>query len=70
MIVREGEAPGRLWLTGFDAPFCHTMVVDKPMAGHNLKQAIARVNRVFAGKKGGLVVDTIGIAAVAKPRRP
>ena len=38
VIVREGEAPGRLWLTGFDAPCCHTMVVDKPMAGHNLMQ--------------------------------
>ncbi len=42
VIVREGEAPGRLWLTGFDAPCCHTMYVDKPMAGHNLMQAIAR----------------------------
>ncbi len=52
-----------MWLTGFDAPCCHTMYVDKPMAGHNLMQAIARVNQVFAGKDGGLVVDYIGIAA-------
>jgi type I restriction enzyme R subunit len=55
-----------MWLTGFDAPCCHTMYVDKPMAGHNLMQAIARVNRVFAGKEGGLVVDYIGIAAELK----
>ncbi len=51
-----------MWLTGFDAPCCHTMYVDKPMKGHNLMQAIARVNRVFRGKEGGLVVDYIGIA--------
>ncbi|WP_372847048.1 type I restriction enzyme endonuclease domain-containing protein, partial [Pontiella sp.] len=49
-------------LTGFDAPCCHTMYVDKPMQGHNLMQAIARVNRVFKDKPGGLVVDYIGIA--------
>jgi type I restriction enzyme R subunit len=51
-----------MWLTGFDAPCCHTMYVDKPMKGHNLMQAIARVNRVFKDKPGGLVVDYIGIA--------
>jgi type I site-specific restriction-modification system R (restriction) subunit len=55
-----------MWLTGFDAPCCHTMYVDKPMVGHNLMQAIARVNRVFKGKEGGLVVDYIGIAAELK----
>lgn len=51
-----------MWLTGFDAPCMHTMYVDKPMQGHGLMQAIARVNRVFANKEGGLVVDYIGIA--------
>lgn len=51
-----------MWLTGFDAPSCHTMYIDKPMRGHNLMQAIARVNRVFRDKQGGLVVDYIGIA--------
>ena len=51
-----------MWLTGFDAPCCHTMYVDKPMKEHNLMQAIARVNRVFRDKPGGLVVDYIGIA--------
>lgn len=51
-----------MWLTGFDAPCCHTMYIDKPMRGHNLMQAIARVNRVFRDKEGGLVVDYIGIA--------
>lgn len=56
VIVRD------MWLTGFDAPNCHTMYVDKPMKGHNLMQAIARVNRVFKNKPGGLVVDYIGIA--------
>jgi type I restriction enzyme R subunit len=60
VIVRD------MWLTGFDAPCCHTMYVDKPMVGHNLMQAIARVNRVFKGKEGGLVVDYIGIAAELK----
>ena len=55
-----------MWLTGFDAPSCHTMYVDKPMHGHNLMQAIARVNRVFKDKPGGLVVDYIGIAAELK----
>lgn len=51
-----------MWLTGFDAPPMHTMYVDKPMRGHGLMQAIARVNRVFRDKPGGLVVDYIGIA--------
>ena len=49
-------------LTGFDAPCLHTMYIDKPMNGHNLMQAIARVNRVFGDKEGGLIVDYIGIA--------
>jgi type I restriction enzyme R subunit len=48
-----------MWLTGFDSPCCHTMYIDKPMKGHNLMQAIARVNRVFKDKPGGLVVDYI-----------
>ncbi|QSX05590.1 type I restriction endonuclease subunit R [Sedimentibacter sp. zth1] len=56
VIVRD------MWLTGFDVPSMHTMYIDKPMRGHNLMQAIARVNRVFKGKQGGLVVDYIGIA--------
>ncbi len=56
VIVRD------MWLTGFDAPCLHTMYLDKPMSGHNLMQAIARVNRVFRDKPGGLVVDYIGIA--------
>lgn len=51
-----------MWLTGFDAPVLHTMYVDKPMRGHGLMQAIARVNRVFGDKPGGLVVDYLGIA--------
>ena len=56
VIVRD------MWLTGFDAPCVHTMYMDKPMKRHNLMQAIARVNRVFRDKQGGLVVDYIGIA--------
>src|SRR5260221_10977193 len=56
VIVRD------MWLTGFDAPSLHTMYVDKPMRGHGLMQAIARVNRVFKDKPGGLVVDYLGIA--------
>ena len=60
VIVRD------MWLTGFDVPSCHTMYVDKPMRGHNLMQAIARVNRVFKDKPGGLVVDYIGIATELK----
>lgn len=55
VIVRD------MWLTGFDAPAMHTMYIDKPMKGHNLMQAIARVNRVFKDKPGGLVVDYLGI---------
>ena len=60
VIVRD------MWLTGFDAPGMHTLYVDKPMRGHNLMQAIARVNRVFKDKPGGLVVDYLGIAADLK----
>jgi type I restriction enzyme R subunit len=56
VIVRD------MWLTGFDAPSLHTMYVDKPMQGHGLMQAIARVNRVFRDKPGGLVVDYLGLA--------
>lgn len=56
IIVRD------MFLTGFDAPALHTMYIDKPMQGHNLMQAIARVNRVFGDKEGGLIVDYIGIA--------
>ena len=55
-----------MWLTGFDVPSLATMYVYKPMAGHNLMQAIARVNRVFKDKEGGLVVDYVGIAAALK----
>lgn len=51
-----------MWLTGFDVPSAHTMYLDKPLAGHNLMQAIARVNRVYGEKPGGLVVDLIGLA--------
>jgi type I restriction enzyme R subunit len=60
VIVRD------MWLTGFDAPCMHTLYVDKPMQGHNLMQAIARVNRVFSDKPGGLVVDYIGIAPLLR----
>src|SRR5262249_50766580 len=56
VIVRD------MWLTGFDVPSLHTMYVDKYMRGHGLMQAIARVNRVFKDKPGGLVVDYLGIA--------
>jgi type I restriction enzyme R subunit len=56
VIVRD------MWLTGFDAPCLHTMYADKPMQGHGLMQAIARVNRVFSNKPGGLVVDYLGLA--------
>jgi type I restriction enzyme, R subunit len=65
---RDAEDPFRIvlvrdmWLTGFDAPSLHTMYVDKPMRGHGLMQAIARVNRVFRDKPGGLVVDYLGLA--------
>lgn len=60
VIVRD------MWLTGYDSPPCHTMYLDKPMKGHSLMQAIARVNRVFRDKPGGLVVDYIGIATELK----
>ena len=60
VIVRD------MWLTGFDAPCMHTMYLDKPMRGHGLMQAIARVNRVFKDKPGGLVVDYLGIAEQLK----
>ena len=60
VIVRD------MWLTGFDCPSMHTMYVDKPMGGHNLMQAIARVNRVFRDKPGGLVVDYLGLADALK----
>lgn len=60
VIVRD------MWLTGFDAPCLNTMYVDKPMRGHNLMQAIARVNRVFKDKPGGLVVDYLGIGTDLK----
>jgi type I restriction enzyme R subunit len=60
VIVRD------MWLTGFDVPCLHTLYIDKPMQGHNLMQAIARVNRVYKDKKGGLIVDYLGIAADLK----
>lgn len=55
-----------MWLTGFDAPVLHTMYVDKPMKGHGLMQAIARVNRVFRSKTGGLIVDYLGLGQALK----
>lgn len=60
VVVRD------MWLTGFDAPSMHTLYIDKPMQGHNLMQAIARVNRVYKDKQGGLVVDYLGIASDLK----
>jgi type I restriction enzyme R subunit len=60
VIVRD------MWLTGFDVPSLHTLYIDKPMKGHNLMQAIARVNRVFRDKTGGLIVDYLGIASDLK----
>ena len=60
VIVRD------MWLTGFDAPSMHSLYIDKPMKGHNLMQAIARVNRVYKDKPGGLVVDYLGIASDLK----
>lgn len=60
VIVRD------MWLTGFDVPSLHTMYIDKPMQGHNLMQAIARVNRVYKDKPGGLIVDYLGIATDLK----
>lgn len=55
-----------MWLTGFDAPSLHTMYIDKPMKGHNLMQAIARINRVYFEKQGGLIVDYLGVAQKLK----
>ena len=69
---KDNESPLKIaivvdmWLTGFDVPSLATMYVYKPMAGHNLMQAIARVNRVFKDKEGGLVIDYVGIAAALK----
>ncbi len=60
VIVRD------MWLTGFDVPMLHTLYIDKPMKGHNLMQAIARINRVYKDKPGGLVVDYLGIASDLK----
>lgn len=60
VIVRD------MWLTGFDVPVLHTMYIDKPMQGHGLMQAIARVNRVYKDKQGGLIVDYLGIAPSLK----
>ncbi len=60
VIVRD------MWLTGFDVPSMHTLYIDKPMKGHNLMQAIARVNRVYKDKTGGLIVDYLGIASDLK----
>ncbi|MEM4258760.1 MAG: type I restriction endonuclease subunit R [Candidatus Thermoplasmatota archaeon] len=60
VIVRD------MWLTGFDVPSLHTMYIDKPMRGHGLMQAIARVNRIFKDKEGGLIVDYLGIGAELK----
>lgn len=62
VIVRD------MWLTGFDVKSLHTMYIDKPMEGHNLMQAIARVNRVFRVQPGGLIVDYLGIGDVS-PRK-
>ncbi len=55
-----------MWLTGFNAPCLHTLYIDKPMRGHNLMQAIARVNRVYKDKQGGLIVDYLGITSDLK----
>jgi len=60
VVVRD------MWLTGFDVPCLHTLYIDKPMKGHNLMQAIARVNRVYRDKEGGLIVDYLGIASDLK----
>ncbi len=71
-IFKDNESPLKIaivvdmWLTGFDVPSLATMYVYKPMSGHNLMQAIARVNRVFRDKEGGLVVDYVGIASALK----
>jgi type I site-specific restriction-modification system R (restriction) subunit len=63
VIVRD------MWLTGFDAPSLHTLYIDKPMSGHGLMQAIARVNRVWGDKPGGLVADYLGIGLESFYRR-
>jgi len=71
-IFRDPNSPIKLvivrdmWLTGFDVPSLHTMYIDKPMQGHGLMQAIARVNRVYKDKQGGLIVDYLGIATELK----
>ena len=71
-FVRKADTPIKLvivrdmWLTGFDAPSMHTMYLDKPMKGHNLMQAIARVNRVYGDKPGGLIVDYLGVAGALR----
>ena len=71
-LFKDNDSPLKIvivvdmWLTGFDVPSLSTMYVYKPMAGHNLMQAIARVNRVFGDKQGGLVVDYVGIASALK----
>ena len=62
VIVRD------MWLTGFDAPSLHTLYIDKPMRGHGLMQAIARVNRVWGDKPGGLIVDYLRIGAELRAR--
>jgi type I site-specific restriction-modification system R (restriction) subunit len=62
VIVREGEAPRQLWMTGFDAPCLHTMYADKTMQDYGLIRAIARVNGVLRDKPGGLVLDYVGLA--------
>ena len=70
--MRKADSPFKLvivcdmWLTGFDVPSMHTMYLDKPMKGHNLMQAIARINRVYKDKPGGLVVDYLGVAAALR----
>jgi len=71
-IHKEGDEPLQLvivrdmWSRGFDGPSMHTLYIDKPMKGHNLMQAIARVNRVYKDKQGGLIVDYLGIASDLK----
>jgi len=71
-IHKDGDDPLQLvivrnmWSTGFDAPSMHTLYIDKPMKEHNLMQAIARVNRVYKDKQGGLIVDYLGIASDLK----
>ena len=64
--MRDETMGTRRWRTGFDALCVHTLYIDKPMKGHNLMQAIARMNEVFGDRQGGLVVDYIGIANALK----